>query len=84
MSALNFLKRWGVFYNEEGFSAYGEFGEKRVMEVMIEFSNVVNEEIKKECKRVKIQRNEYEQELLKVNRELMRLRAELKMNGVVV
>jgi hypothetical protein len=79
MSALNFLKRWGVFYNEEGFYAYGEFGEKKVMEAMVEFSNGVNEEIKKECKRVKIQRNEYEQQLLKANREIIRLRAELKM-----
>lgn len=43
----------------------------------------VRSELSKECKRVKIQRNEYEQELLKANREIMRLRAELKMKVAV-
>lgn len=35
--------------------------------------------LEKEVKRVKIQRNEYEQDLMKANRELNRVRAELAL-----
>ena len=47
------------------------------------YADNVRNDLSKECKRVKIQRNEYEQELLKANREIMKLRAELKMKAVV-
>lgn len=84
MNALKLLKESPIFYSQKEFLAYGEFGEQKVADVMVEFSNLVNQEMQKECKRVKVQRNEYEQELLKVNRELIRLRSELKINGIVV
>lgn len=41
--------------------------------------NELIEVLKEECKRVKIQRNEYEQRLLKSERELNRVSAELKL-----
>jgi 20S proteasome alpha/beta subunit len=43
------------------------------------YADEVREMLSKECKRVKIQRNEYEEELRKAIKEIMRLRAELKM-----
>lgn len=54
-----------------------------VYKAMEIYTDEIRFELSKECKRVKIQRNEYEQELLKANREIMKLRASLKMKNVV-
>jgi predicted nucleotide-binding protein (sugar kinase/HSP70/actin superfamily) len=47
------------------------------------YADNVREALMKECKRVKIQRNEYEIELRKAHKEIMKLRAELKLKVVV-